>query len=285
VAGNQAAITSLAAAETPAAKVGWALGVIGFSTALGRALGPVVGGALSGLTNLRVQFVTAGSIMALSMVPLPVMVRETDRRHEHSRRLSLSQQLEAAPPDTVRVLTLLILVQSTVAVVNLTVAAVPGRALDRHRGQPAGVLDRYRLRPAGHGAAVGALGYSRLVALSGYRAVATALAIGSALAVGAIGVSTQVAAVLAESCAFGVLVGGCLPTLQAMIGLESPEPLRATTYAVSGALLVAIPAVAGLLASRFGSPWWSRPLLSDPGADDTMLEFKYLIYRLAVRGA
>lgn len=136
---------------------------------------------------------------------------------------------------------------------------------------------------------MGALGYSRLVAFSGYRAVATTLAIGSAHAVGAIGVSTQVAAVLAESCAFGVLVGGCLPTLQAMIGLESPEPLRGTTFgvvnAVSGALLVAIPAVAGLLASRFGSPWWSRPLLSDPGADDTMLEFKYLIYRLAARGA
>src|SRR5207253_8670973 len=46
--GTVAAATALVAAETPRSRVGWALGVVTSAVALGRAIGPVIGGVAGG---------------------------------------------------------------------------------------------------------------------------------------------------------------------------------------------------------------------------------------------
>jgi MFS family permease len=51
----------------------------------------------------------------------------------------------------------------------------------------------------------------------------------------------------------GTVFGACLPALNSMIGLETPEPLRATVFGIGnsmlGIALTLVPALAGFVAA------------------------------------
>src|SRR5258706_2588558 len=78
--GTVAAATALVAAETPRPRVGWALGVLTSSVALGGAIGPVIGGFAATAIGLRLVFLGGGILLMLSMVPVLFIVRENQRR-------------------------------------------------------------------------------------------------------------------------------------------------------------------------------------------------------------
>jgi DHA1 family multidrug resistance protein-like MFS transporter len=253
VAGNQSAITALVGSETPPREVGWALGVIGSATAVGRAFGPLLGGLMAMLIGLRYQFAIAGLLMSAAVIPLMFMVGETDRRREPSRRLSLRQLLRTVPASNMRILWVLLAVQAIANVANFTNAQFLGVKVIDVAGTNAGFLTGLVFSTAGGCTAVGALTYSRAVARLGYRAVGALSTLLFGLAIAGIALATNAPEIVIAAGLSGVVFGACVPALNSMVGLECPEPLRATVYGTGNSLvgiaLVIVPALAGFVAA------------------------------------
>jgi MFS transporter, DHA1 family, multidrug resistance protein len=258
VAGNQTAIAALVSAEAPAPRIGRALGIIGATTALGRALSPILAGFLAVYLGLREQFIVAGVVMFLAALPLSSFVRETDRRREPSRRLSLRQLWGALPTPTRNALGIAITALSTVNALNFATLQFLELRLLEVAGGRAALFTGFTFAVIGGGTAVGALATGRLVEWLGYRWVATVAAGLLGVTIVAIALTNAPALIVLEACGYGIMTGCSLPTLNSLIGLESPEPMRATAYGAAnsmiGVLMIVLPAVSGLLAARFDTP-------------------------------
>jgi MFS transporter, DHA1 family, multidrug resistance protein len=253
VAGNQSAITALVGSETPESEVGRALGIIGSATAVGRAVGPLLGALLVTLIGLRYQFAIAGLLMTAAVIPLTFLVRETDRRREPSRRLSLRQLVRAAPPSNLRMAALLLVVQSITNVVNFTTAQFLGLKIIETIPTNPGFFTGVAFTASGACTAVGALGYSFVVSRLGYRPVAAAATALFGVGVAAIALGRDPLQIVVAAGLMGIVFGASIPALNSMIGLESPEPLRATVFGVGNSLvgiaLAIVPALAGFVAA------------------------------------
>ena len=256
VAGNQSAITALVGAETPRHEVGRALGIIGSATAIGRAAGPLLGGLLVIWIGLRYQFAVAGLLMTVAVVPLMFLVGETDRRREPSRRLSLRHLLRGVPASDLRVLLMLLVVSAVVNVANFTNAQFLGlKLIETVPGNPSFVTG-VAFSAAGGCTAIGALTYSWFVRQFGYRWVAAASTALFGIGIAGMALGNNPVQIVIAAAAAGVVFGACIPALNSMVGLECPEPLRATMYGTGnslvGILLAIVPLLAGLVAASFG---------------------------------
>jgi MFS transporter, DHA1 family, multidrug resistance protein len=256
VAGTQSSITALVGSETPPSKVGWALGVIGSATAVGRAGGALLGGLLVVWVGLRYQFALAGLLMSAATIPLLFLVKETDRRRDVSRRASLRVLLARAPADNIRMAALLLVVQSIATVTNFTTNQFLGvKLIESAHGDPA-FLTGLAFTAGAAATAIGALGYSRLVGRLGYCLVAAISAALFGVGTLAVGLSQDPIAIVAATGCSGVVFGACIPALNSMVGLESPEPLRATVYGAGNSMigvgLVIVPLLTGMVAATIG---------------------------------
>src|SRR5256884_3896418 len=95
--GTVAAATALVAAETPRSRVGWALGVVTSAVALGSAIGPVIGGLAAEFLGLRLVFLAGGVLLALSLIPVLWIVRESPLPPRAGPRVSTLALLEQQP--------------------------------------------------------------------------------------------------------------------------------------------------------------------------------------------
>jgi DHA1 family multidrug resistance protein-like MFS transporter len=77
--GTVPAATALAAAETPRSRVAWSMGVLSSAVALGGATAPLIGGLAAVVFGLRAVFLGAGVLLALSSLPVLLVVRESPR--------------------------------------------------------------------------------------------------------------------------------------------------------------------------------------------------------------
>src|SRR3989442_2588774 len=75
--GTVAAATALVAGETPLAEMGWALGILSSSIALGSAIGPAAGGVAANLIGLRATFIGGGVFLLVAAVPVMLVGRES----------------------------------------------------------------------------------------------------------------------------------------------------------------------------------------------------------------
>jgi len=253
VTGNQAAMAALVGSETPNSEVGRAYGLIGSSVAVGRSIGPLLGGLLVVRIGLRYQFALAGLLMCAAVVPLIFRVRETSRRNEPHRKLSLRQLVTLVPRDNLRMAALLVMVQGAANIVNFTSAQFLGVKIIESASGSAGFYTGLTFTAAGICTAAGALAYSFVASRFGYRAVAAATTVLLGAGVAAIAIETQPSLIVLAAAGTGLAFGACIPALNSMIGLESPEPLRATIFGIGtalfGVLLATVPTLAGLLAS------------------------------------
>src|SRR5258706_11690328 len=115
--GTVAAATALVAAETPRPRVGWALGVLTSSVALGGAIGPVIGGFAGAAIGLRLVFLGGGILLMLSMIPVLFIVRESERRRSEGPRTSALATIRQQP-GTMRALAVLIGAQGLLTLVQ-----------------------------------------------------------------------------------------------------------------------------------------------------------------------
>jgi DHA1 family multidrug resistance protein-like MFS transporter len=253
VAGNQSAITALIGSETPDSEVGRALGLIGSATAVGRAMGPLFGALLVTWIGLRYQFALAGLLMCAAVIPLTFLVGETDRRSEPSRSLSLRQLLRAAPASNLRMAGLLLVAQAIANVANFTAVQFLGVKIIETVSTNPGWFTALAFTASGACTAVGALSYSFVVARVGYRPVAATATALFGVGVAAIALGRNPLEIVIAAGLMGTVFGACVPALNSMIGLESPEPLRATVFGVGNSLmgiaLVMVPALAGFVAA------------------------------------
>jgi MFS family permease len=194
--------------------------------------------------------------MTAAVIPLMFLVGETDRRREPSRRMSLRQLIRDVPAADLRVLGMLLVIQAIANVANFTNAQFLGlKLIEAEPGNPS-FYTGLAFSAAGGFTAIGALTYSRFVARFGYRIVAAAATALFGVGVAGIALSNNPVEIVISSAAMGAVFGACIPALNSMIGLECPEPLRATIYGTGnslvGILLAIVPLLAGLVAVSFG---------------------------------
>jgi DHA1 family multidrug resistance protein-like MFS transporter len=248
MAGTVGSTNALVAAETPRERVGWALGIIGSSVAIGRATGPLLGGLLGVFFDLRVVFLV-GSLFCLAPVPIVMLlVRETQRPVSQAQRVSLRQALEAAGPGTVTAISALILVQALIQFSYLG-------------GQNFAVLRVLQLQPSraalatgvaftflGISTAIGALGSGSLTSRFGFKRSAVLAGMGMAVGAAGLGAASSLAVLVLAITVFGLAFGATGPITSSMLGLEAPAAVKATIFGF-GASAIALGSTAGPLAA------------------------------------
>lgn len=227
--GTVAAATALVAAETPRTRVGWALGVLTSSVALGGAIGPVIGGLAGAVVGLRLVFLGGGILLLLSMIPVLLIVRESPRRVQIGPKPSTLATIRQSP-GTVRALAVLIGSQGLVTLVQSA-------------SQQLVVLKLYDMLASGASAAAGlafgaagitnsgaAVGYTRITKRLGYVRTSAAASMLLAGTVALLPVAPTAALVVLIVGVSGLLNGTIVPATASMIGLETPSEAQSTIF-------------------------------------------------------
>lgn len=254
--GTVAAATALVAGETPRARVGWALGVLGSSVAVGGAAGPLLGGILASVVGLRLVFLGGGILVLLSVIPVALVVREVSWRRASEPPPPVMAAIRGAGPGALGAIGVLVVAQGLLQ-------------LGYSSTQPLVVLRLLQLFPhgtssvtgvafaaAGLATAVAAVSYSRLARRIGYRPTA---ALGALLLAGSIvgaALAPSVPAVVLAVGLFGLLYGLVNPCVSGMIGLEAPPRVQArifgAAYSAYAVGLAVGPPLSGGIAARYG---------------------------------
>lgn len=252
--GTVAAATTLVATETPRRKVAWALGVLSSSIALGGAVGPMVGGLAATFFGLRLVFVCGGLLLLLAVLPVLLMVRETPRsRPVAERRPSTRATLRLAGGGTMAALLVLLVAQGLMQFSNVSAQQMAVLRILRLDPGTANLVTGMAFGLAGVATAVASATSARFARRFGYRALAAASAFLLALVIGASALVPSVLLIVAGVMATGLLVGYLGPTLNSMIGLETPPEVQATVFGFSSSAislgLAVGPMLAGIVAA------------------------------------
>jgi len=255
--GTVAAATALVAAETPRPRVGWALGVLTSSVALGGAIGPVVGGFAAAAVGLRLVFLGGGILLMLSMIPALLIVRESDRRQRVGPRPSTLAAIRQRP-GTVRALAVLVGSQGLVTLVQSA-------------SQQLVVLKLYEMLAGGASSAAGlafgaagvtnsaaAIAYTRVTKRLGFVRTAAGASMLLAGTLALLPVAPSAALVVLVVGVSGLMNGTVVPATAAMIGMEAPNEVQSTIFGIN-ASSVAFgfflgPIVGGGIAATAGVP-------------------------------
>jgi MFS family permease len=256
--GTLAPASTLVAAETPRARVGWSLGIVTSAIAMGAAVGPLLGGLAATVFDLRIVFLAAGGFMFAGSIPVFLVVRESPRSRRRRHEPSALAALRAAEPGTARALGALMAGQTLLQVSNSgaqqllilrILALVPTGSVG---------LTGLAFGLAGALNSVAAITYSRLVSRAGYLriVIVAGMLMGIVLAI-ASGLETVVPVVIAIAL-LGLLLGVIAPAISSMIGLEAPSRIQGQVYGVSSsALSIGLglgPVLGGGIAATAGIP-------------------------------
>jgi MFS transporter, DHA1 family, multidrug resistance protein len=253
--GTVAAATALVAVETPRHRVGWALGVVTSAVALGGAIGPVVGGLASAVFGLRNVFLGGGVLLLLAMIPVFLIVRESERRIKEGPRPSTIATIRQKP-GLARSLAVLIGAQGLVTVVTSATQILVVLKLLEVAASSAAAAAGFAFGAQGVANSGSAVGYTRVSKRLGYvRTTAVAsLLLGGAVALLILARSPVLVVVLVGF--VGLFNGTVIPATASMIGLETPLEAQSTVFgfnASSVAIGFAIgPLIAGGVAATSG---------------------------------
>ena len=229
--GTVAAATALVATGTPRNRVGWALGVLSSAIAVGSALGPLVGGLAASAFGLRAIFIGAGVALAISVVPVLFVVRETPLQKAGTPQGSAVAILRAAGAGTLGAVAVLVVCQGLVQISFSGFQPLLVLRLLAHLSNGVASITGLAFAAAGLASAFAAVAYSAFVRRLGYLSVAIVLATAAA----------------------GLFYGVLGPALASMIGLEAPVQVQARVFGVSASAIAigfgAGPLLAGGLAA------------------------------------
>ena len=231
--GTFAAATALVAAETPRERVGWALGLLNSSLALGSAMGPAVGGLAASHFGLRISFLAGGVLMLVSTVPVAVLVRESPRREPDGRRVGVVEMIRARP-GTQRALTFLIIAQGLLySVTTGSQQLVVLKLLGGLGSVRASTITGIAFGISGLATSLAAAGYTRVTRRVGYLATAIGAATLLAVAVGVEAVAPWVVLLVVAVGLAGLVAGALGPATASMIGLEAPSNAMSTVFGIN----------------------------------------------------
>jgi DHA1 family multidrug resistance protein-like MFS transporter len=254
--GTVAAATALVATGTPRNRVGWALGVLSSSIAVGSALGPLVGGLAASVFGLRAIFVGAGVMLAISVVPVLIVVRETPIEKVGTPQGSAVAILRATGAGTLGAVAVLIVCQGLLQISFSGFQPLLVLRLLGHLSSGVASVTGLAFAASGLASAFAAVAYSAFVRRLSYVSVAVAAAVLLALSEVAVALVPDVGVIVLATAAAGLFYGVLGPALASMIGLEAPVQVQARVFGVSASAIAigfgAGPLMAGGLAA-FGS--------------------------------
>jgi len=227
--GTVAAATALVAAETPRSRVGWALGVVTSAVALGSAIGPVVGGLAAEFLGLRLVFLGGGVLLALSLIPVLAIVRESPLPPRVGPRVSTLALLNEQP-GLRHALTVLIGAQGLVSVCTSATQQLVVLRLLEMITTGVSAVSGLGFGLAGLASSVAAVGYTRVTRRLGYVRTAASASGLMALAVLLIGISPWTSVVGIAIGLSGLFSGVVIPATASMIGLETPHDAQSTVF-------------------------------------------------------
>lgn len=230
--GTVAAATALVAAETPRARVAWALGVVTSAVALGGAIGPVVGGFAGALFGLRLVFLGGGVLLLLSLLPVLLIVRESPMTPRVGpRRGALSMIGERG--DLRRALAVLIGAQGLINVCNSATQQLVVLRLLLMLTSGVSAVTGIGFGLAGVASSLSAVFYTRVTRHVGYVRTAAAASALVAASVVLIGVTPWVLLVVIAIGLNGLFSGIVIPATASMIGLETPQEAQSTVFGIN----------------------------------------------------
>ncbi len=254
VAGSVSASTALVVAETPAREVGRALGIFSSGVAMGRTIGPLVGGVLASIFMLRNVFLGSGIMFCLASLVVIFGTRESARPRAHTA--GSIKRLLSSRDGSVGVLF------TIVAIIGLTqfgYASAQGLLVLRLlRLDPihVQVLTGVAFAARGLATALSASTYWCALKFTGYRTFAILSGIALAVVVAFIASAPSTGLLVAGTAALSLVFGALNPTLTSMVGIEAPPALKGTVLGLSqsaSALGMAVgPLVTGVIASGYG---------------------------------
>ncbi len=254
LAGSAAAANALVVSETPPIEVGRALGLLTSAIAMGRTLGPLVGGALAAIFPLRTVFVGAGAVVMVAVVVVTFGAHESAQQ-PGTQRPSFAAAIGTARTEAHRVFTAIAAVGACQFAYGAALAMTVLRfmRLDPTHLQ---ILVGIAFAAGGLSATVASTTYWLAVRRLGYRrlAVAGGIVLGGAAAFTAVAPSPV--ALIAGIATVSLAYGATNPTLVSMIGLEAPAAIRGTIMGLcqtATALGMALgPLIAGAITSYYG---------------------------------
>jgi DHA1 family multidrug resistance protein-like MFS transporter len=256
VAGGAVAANALVASVTPAARVGWALGLASSGRALGQSFGPLVGGVLASFLSIRAVFVAAGLFIAIAAILVMLWARESGPRRAAGARIRLLAALRASGATST-----VMVVVGAMAATQLTYAGAQQLLVLKliALGTPElTIATGFTFTVVGLASGVGAVTYSRLLGIAGYKRVAMLAAALLGLAVAVAAVAPALPELALAGVGMGLAYGAVSPALGSMLGLESPPEARATAFGASGSALAVGnatgPLAGGLVASLTNVP-------------------------------
>ena len=254
--GTVAAATALVAGETPLAEMGWALGILSSSIALGSAIGPAAGGVAANLIGLRATFIAGGILLLVAAVPVIVVVRESAPAASHRQRPRPLAGLRAAGPGTLAAVSILIVAQVLLQASYTAAQQLVVLRLLQFDPGAASTVTGAAFAAGGIATAIAGVTYARLLHRTGYRLLAGTAAFLMAAAIAAAAAAPNLALEVAAFVLASLLFGALIPAFGAMIGLQTPSQVQASVFGFSSSA-VALgfgigPLSGGLIASRAG---------------------------------
>ena len=254
--GTVAAATALVAGETPLAEMGWALGILSSSIALGSAIGPAAGGVAANLIGLRATFIAGGILLLVAAVPVIVVVRESAPAASHRQRPRPLAGLRAAGPGTLAAVSILIVAQVLLQASYTAAQQLVVLRLLQFDPGAASTVTGAAFAAGGIATAIAGVTYARLLRRTGYRLLAGTAAFLMAAAIAAAAAAPNLALEVAAFVLASLLFGALIPAFGAMIGLQTPSQVQASVFGFSSSA-VALgfgigPLSGGLIASRAG---------------------------------
>ena len=255
--GTVAAATALVAAETPRSRVGWALGVLTSAVALGGAIGPVVGGLAGSLIGLRLVFLGGGILLLASLIPVLIIVKESERRAIVGPRPSVLATIRQSPGN-MRALAVLIGAQGLVTLVQSASQQLVVLKLYDMMASGASFAAGLAFGASGLTNSAAAVGYTRVTKSIGYVRTSAAAAMLLAGTLGLLPAAPTAVLVIVIVGVSGLLNGTIVPATASMIGLETPPEAQSTIFGIN-ASSVAFgfflgPLVGGGIAATNGVP-------------------------------
>ena len=256
ISGFIAAAVALVVSTAPREKMGYALGSLQTAIPSGVIIGPLVGGALSDLIGMRyVFFITSGfNLLAAAVVWLAV--READRPKPEGgiEQIVENYRFVFGTPQ-IRLLFFILLLAQFALMSLLPIMALFVEELGAH-GRVVATTTGAILAITGVANIIASPRWGRRSDQAGYRATLKHALLGAGIFAVPQGLAMAPWHLFVLRIPYGLMIGGIIPSVHAMIGLRAPENRRAGTMGVTSTALMLGnmlgPLVGGVVAGVFG---------------------------------
>ena len=256
VSGFIAAAVALVVSTAPREKMGYALGSLQTAIPSGVIIGPLVGGALSDLIGMRyVFFITSGfNLLAAAVVWLAVREAERPKPEGGIEQIVENYRFVFGTPQ-IRLLFFILLLAQFALMSLVPIMALFVEELGAH-GRVVATTTGAILAITGVANIIASPRWGRRSDQAGYRATLKHALLGAGLFAVPQGLAMAPWHLFVLRIPYGLMIGGIIPSVHAMIGLRAPENRRAGTMGVTSTALMLGnmlgPLVGGVVAGVFG---------------------------------